>query len=413
MAPWSPEEKLGDSSFTGGFLIEKLKENCGNFKEIEKNFDVIEIKAKDISEGSGYLSKVYKCDFTFAPKDHENPVPTFSVILKEPGMQCVEDAMGSFTDDKEGSKAALETMDHWVTLMHKNESTVYTHLPSENLPIAEFYGSGERIAKQKAGYLIMEYLEGGYFPELHEGLNFKQAKNLLDFVIDVQVAAIKSGDWWKTGLSEMNFGEDQDPNFVNSMMEKLVKGKNERFVELVAIYKKILSDKDTCVNAAGRDYINSGLPKIFTHGDMWTNNISFKVDPVTHKITDEIRAVIDWQIASNSNPFVDIERILLMCCSPEVRRSLEKNIVEYYIDELQKRLGEKSGELSLKKDEIEKCKKYAEATNLVFFIFMSIIHYREDNPETKKKQDIVLERLQEVMEDLLPMMKEDFPQYLS
>ena len=152
---------------------------------------------------------------------------------------------------------------------------------------------------------------------------------------------------------------------------------------------------------------------MFTHGDMWTNNISFKIDPTTQKPTDEIKAVVDWQISCSANPMLDICRILVMCCSPEIRRSLEVDIIDYYMNRLQQQLEKHSKKITLKREDIERCKKYADVNNMVFFIFMSVLHYRNESPETKKKQDIVLNRLQEVMEDILPMVKETFPQYLN
>lgn len=144
---------------------------------------------------------------------------------------------------------------------------------------------------------------------------------------------------------------------------------------------------------------------------MWTNNISFKLDPSTKKPTDEIKAVVDWQIACAANPFLDICRILVMSCSPEIRRTLEADIIDYYINRI-KQLSEKySKKITFKQEEIKECKKYADIANLVFFMFMSVLHYRSEGSETK--QNIVLERLQAVMEDLLPMAKEKFPQYLN
>lgn len=179
--------------------------------------------------------------------------------MKEPGTQCVEDTVDSFSADKEASKAAMQAMDSWVSLMHHNESTVYKYLSSENLPIPKYYGSGDRFSKSQAGFLIMEYLENAYFPQLHEGLNLKQARNLIDFIINIQCTAVKSGNWWEKELSATNFGDDQDPTFIDGMMEKLTKGRNERFVELIGMYKKLLADPETCINACGKDYDNSGL----------------------------------------------------------------------------------------------------------------------------------------------------------
>lgn len=43
MKPWFPQSNLGESSFTCAFLLEKLRENCEQFRDFEKKFKVVNV----------------------------------------------------------------------------------------------------------------------------------------------------------------------------------------------------------------------------------------------------------------------------------------------------------------------------------------------------------------------------------
>lgn len=55
------------------------------------------------------------------------------------------------------------------------------------------------------------------------------------------------------------------------------------------------------------------------HADFQPNNILFKTTPNSQKLTNEIAAIIDWQLIFNGNPFTDLVRFLVSAVDSDLR----------------------------------------------------------------------------------------------
>jgi aminoglycoside/choline kinase family phosphotransferase len=84
-----------------------------------------------------------------------------------------------------------------------------------------------------------------------------------------------------------------------------------------------------------------GIPRMLAHGDLWTNNLLWKKSANGDE-TDELAAIIDWQVVFAGCVTTDISRMTVVCCDAGERHELEAYIVEFYYEEL-KRLMTKDG----------------------------------------------------------------------
>lgn len=83
---------------------------------------------------------------------------------------------------------------------------------------------------------------------------------------------------------------------------------------------------------------------MFTHGDLWMNNMLWKKDGPD----DQLAAIIDWQLVhegvqpnsrNSSRKFIDniandISHFTTLCVDANVRRAIEKDILKGYLDRL-------------------------------------------------------------------------------
>ena len=61
-----------------------------------------------------------------------------------------------------------------ITKFHHNETMFYKIFGKTTLQIPKFFGAADWIPEKQNGYILMEYLSNGKFPELHVGLTENQ-----------------------------------------------------------------------------------------------------------------------------------------------------------------------------------------------------------------------------------------------
>lgn len=74
-----------------------------------------------------------------------------------------------------------------------------------------------------------------------------------------------------------------------------------------------------------------GFPPFLVHSDLWSSNILWKINS-NGDITNDIEAIIDWQMAAPGNPGLDIARALAMNTTSKYRRENTDRILKYYLD---------------------------------------------------------------------------------
>uniref|UniRef100_A0A7E4UVR4 CHK domain-containing protein n=1 Tax=Panagrellus redivivus TaxID=6233 RepID=A0A7E4UVR4_PANRE len=406
MEKWSPLSKLSDSSVTGEVFINDLRK-AGELDGIEEKFRIVNIAAVHISEGKGYLSKVYRCDVTFEPLSGVNEAPpSLSVALKQPcstAMDAVFNDKNETPEMREKAKGALDHFHDMIKKFHNHECTFYNIFSNSGLPLPKLYGSSE-WDENNEGYLLFEYVKNGKFMALDEGLTLGQAKSLLKFIAKMQAVGYQKKKLWENKFTRPDFG-NSDADVGGSIMEKVGKGGSEAFKKLHRRFGKFYTDHDTVKFASGDKWFDFGLPTALTHGDMWSSNLNFK----TGVQSDEINAIIDWQVVHDGNPMIDVSRILLVCCDSDVRRALEPTVCQFLYDEVKQALGH-APPYSI--DDLVISKRYADLSSLFFAMFLPGVHFHNDDDETQAKKARFMQRLEDLMEDQISIIEEHFPTLL-
>ena len=68
------------------------------------------------------------------------------------------------------------------------------------------------------------------------------------------------------------------------------------------------------------------------HGDLQPNNLLFSADDGDN-VSDELAAILDWQLAFGGNPLVDLARFLVCGVDESVRLVVEEAAFELYYRE--------------------------------------------------------------------------------
>ncbi|XP_041983024.1 uncharacterized protein LOC121736050 [Aricia agestis] len=91
-----------------------------------------------------------------------------------------------------------------------------------------------------------------------------------------------------------------------------------------------------------QEMVDMVIPKeplaVICHGDCWTNNIMFRY--VDGDIAEMY--MLDFQLVRYASPAIDLAYLIYLCLDREQRSEHKASLLEYYIDELHKRLVEMS-----------------------------------------------------------------------
>uniref|UniRef100_A0A1I8ACE7 START domain-containing protein n=1 Tax=Steinernema glaseri TaxID=37863 RepID=A0A1I8ACE7_9BILA len=123
-------EYIADSPFTVTWLLKSLESNDETFKRISASSKVA---GRNIGEGKGYLSKVYRVSINF-----ENIQESYDVVMKVPGREAVMKLA-----EKAGTSDLFD--DKWVSDAHKRECQFYSDYARylDDIPLLKVYAAEE------------------------------------------------------------------------------------------------------------------------------------------------------------------------------------------------------------------------------------------------------------------------------
>ncbi|KAE9549578.1 hypothetical protein FO519_007199 [Halicephalobus sp. NKZ332] len=314
-------QKLGETELTVSWLLGSLRTQDEAFKSAFGDEDPIEVTCRNIAEGKGLFSIVLKVSLTFENGD-------YVTIIKIPGLFVFDKLAKQNTSSHVSMNT--EKRDRLVVPMHKNECEFYRYI-AELIPetTPRVFEMREWVPeKDQIGYLHMENLSvKGKNLDYFNSLSHGQIKSIVRHLAHFHKVMLTTNDaLWKGKLTTMGFVmmEPYDLIFSN---EKLM---------------KIMMSRDYSKYAYEQSYLDLGLPKLIVHGDIWTSNIMFKSDS-EERATDEVAAILDWQVAHEGNFLIDFARLLMHSCDGDTRREIETYIFDYYVDCLSEEL-KKEGE---------------------------------------------------------------------
>uniref|UniRef100_A0A914UZF7 CHK kinase-like domain-containing protein n=1 Tax=Plectus sambesii TaxID=2011161 RepID=A0A914UZF7_9BILA len=182
--------------------------------------------------------------------------------------------------------------------------------------------------------LIMEDLSRcAAIKPIYEGLSAESVKSVLDNLAEVHAYSLLHDQWLSDPDMKMTYltfqkqlgggGTEQFSNTVVSMMNVLKKEHPAVFDPLIDLFLDSCSQKFNF----GESYTlheKLGLPPVLTHGDLWMNNIMWRKTEDGKSTTDELVAIVDWQVCS---------------VEPDVRREHLDDFLQHYHSYLKWKLG--------------------------------------------------------------------------
>uniref|UniRef100_A0A0N4Z316 CHK domain-containing protein n=1 Tax=Parastrongyloides trichosuri TaxID=131310 RepID=A0A0N4Z316_PARTI len=375
-----------------------------------KEKQIINASSYDLSEGKGCFSEVFKITFT------ANDGSKYSTILKVPGSSHFVHAINSATctDDNGIKFKSSDDLVKTIVTMHNRECDFYNKIKFTNSPLADIFKAIEWIPEKNIhGCLLMRDLGiNSKMQNLSEGLNLGQIFNIISIIAKLHSFSLENINTLRTFnlkclMENMNFDE-----ITKKSIETLKNKHGDSLGNLVDKMVAFVGNEKFIQYAVTQAHFDNGIPELLNHGDLWTNNILFQIDE-NNCITNEVQAVIDWQLLNIGNPTDDIARFLLLSVNGDVRRQYHDEIFEYYYKCLTTEMKDKPVPFEL--SNFKKCYKYSQVLQSFFLIFMITIfsnfEINENDAKVKTnkyKEDILILRLKHALEDAVDIIEKDF-----
>uniref|UniRef100_A0AC34PWW4 Uncharacterized protein n=1 Tax=Panagrolaimus sp. JU765 TaxID=591449 RepID=A0AC34PWW4_9BILA len=128
------------------------------------------------------------------------------------------------------------------------------------------------------------------------------------------------------------------------------------------------------------------------------------------QITDELLAIIDWQVLMEGSPMFDLARSLATCTPKEIRNEAEKFIVDYYLENLTKEMTN-GFTVPYTKKQLQDCYNYG-LIHQAFGFLVSGLFFVEglenSDKDKNEKIDAIAQRCRGLIEDADVLLSGDF-----
>uniref|UniRef100_A0A0K0FCW9 CHK domain-containing protein n=1 Tax=Strongyloides venezuelensis TaxID=75913 RepID=A0A0K0FCW9_STRVS len=344
------ENDYGLKYFKGGkithqWIVECLEKNNADFRKHRGESKVKEIDGFDISDGKGFMSKVFKTSIHF----DDNKKAPYYVILKIPGVESLKESLEIQNIDN----TINITLDE-IRLFHNRECRFYNDVASKikTLKYPKCYGSKDLIVGKQEGALLIKFLgSDSVIVPFYRSLNIYQTKSILNEAYKLQEHSLLNQDDFIKDNWEQPFTEDQMKSFSKIIRKEMLTLKKyilkEMWLEIKDDLDKMASNYLKIIK-----HVHIELPKsngnvpVMTHGDMWTNNFMFKVDS-DGNCSNNLSAIFDWQTAFKGTTGHDISTILVMSAPADVRREIEKDYLPVFYERLKDSLTKNGKEMKI------------------------------------------------------------------
>jgi len=322
-----------------------------------------------------------------------------SLILKVPGFV---NTMAH--KENETVNSPVENANEWLEMSHSREILFYeifSHC-TPPLKLPRFYYGFEFRMKHENGLIIMEDLTPtSRTIKMLPGANETQVVSMIGEIARVHTASWALKDWVK---KLPNFVEAE--GFLREMrtLTGVLRTLNpEKFGRLV----DELLPQYTMENFTKTTYEDEkhGFPANAVHGDLWMSNVLWKMDSVG-EATNEISAIIDWQMIHAGNPCEDLARFLALNTSGEFRRANTDRLLKLYAERVAELSPARKAPFTL--EQLRTAYIDALLPVAMFLGFGAPMYYdmdsvvgTENDSERKAKQAELLQRVQMFFEDTL------------
>ncbi|XP_023036270.1 uncharacterized protein LOC111519459 [Drosophila willistoni] len=283
-----------------------------------------------VSSGENFLSTVLRIQISIQMKDET--IEEVNYILKIP----LENVYG----ENYNHKLFVTELDMYDRLVPELES-IYaenTSLLVKFKPCHFKFTDNEKFPQ--CDYLLMEDLIAKGYKNMDRTVGLNQ--------MQIEAVLKKLAQWHAaSALRVSQFGKYEDDDFDNHETDESTDDGFERcrvpFLDCLSVYnlepqEEILIRR--FVSRLNEFYINSRTNpdefSVLNHGDLWCNNIMFKVQEESNEILDV--CFVDYQLLNYGTPAQDL--FCLLMTSPQLGIKLSKfdYFVEFYHQELTKHL---------------------------------------------------------------------------
>ncbi|KAF8376161.1 hypothetical protein PRIPAC_82590 [Pristionchus pacificus] len=259
--------------------------------------------------------------------------------------------------------------------------------------LARTYGG--RRCEEREGFLIMEDLSGRMTTDVDftKGYSVDVVKSIIRCIVGYQSAYLSAEK--KFATSDKLFCHTAFINMgihcVGALGEKEWLSTDKRSV-LLEFVKNTASLQDEYPDFA------KSLPRTLTHCDLWPNNMLF--EKTKDHPEGELLAVVDWQCASVGNALLDVASAIGVCLTPENRRLHEVELVEYYLDEIEKRKHRFTEKAVFDRKTVMKMYRESLKWAALQLIFTAVYNPTADKSEEGQENGPLSKRLKAIMEEI-------------
>ncbi|KAI1724593.1 ecdysteroid kinase domain-containing protein [Ditylenchus destructor] len=335
-------DTINGTPFTIQFVIAKLRDAGINGGCLPKN--LIDFDVKDITNGSAFMSHIYKLTFHWKS---DIGLPQ-TLILKVPGVANANDFASKAIQEGTNLTVSKDILDLpqdqdkteiFLEAAHSKEILFYQLFSSYDkgigLKIPTFYYGFEYSRKHTNGLIIMEDMTPvAITTKMIPGFNDQQVLALTS-----ELARFHSASWMHPDWTETISNGPIPQSFIDHTVEltrTLKQIKPEWFDKLVDAVMPCFTIEWTEAIVYNSD--KYGFPPSVVHGDLWASNVLWQKDE-QNNATSEVAAIIDWQMVHAGNPAEDLARLLCVNTSGEYRRKNTKRVLQHYTEKVTEFLG--------------------------------------------------------------------------
>ncbi|CAD5232139.1 unnamed protein product [Bursaphelenchus xylophilus] len=396
-----------EDQFSKRWLLQILEGKCPKYQKLAGVKTLLNITSEILSEDNGYMSRIYlvKLIYEYESLEYCLKVPTWHKIS------------GIFDSEREKSEENGEVLK--LKAFHNNECNFYRLFGEHNVDgfkITHVY-SFKHIDEDVSicPHILMDYFHNSGSVQIHESLNQKQLETLADQLAIMHGYLIGNGIYVDAKQFKPFDYKHELPKEEREKLGQLIQMKIEESGDqiLVSSYKKAKPVIDTqrlfehCIKQA---HLELGIKPILCHGDLWANNALFELDG-QRRATDNLLAIIDFQLANVGNPAQDLARILTINCDVAVRKANEESIYEYYYTKLSSYLKKHGKRPPFTLEQLILASKSQFIVQSLFCLFFLAFHFSA--PEKQQFRRIFGERARYILDDCYTIAHSHFAHLLS
>ncbi|KAI6190776.1 hypothetical protein M3Y97_00155300 [Aphelenchoides bicaudatus] len=356
--------KFDKTDKSHGEVLQLIYENNSELVEKLKGQKIVDIEVVDIGKNKGYASYVYRVNL------HFDSTGTYSFVLKVPTLDSWERISIDLTDEEREHNAIM------IRQHHNTECASYDLLKDiANFPIPKVWYAKEVDETQVVDFQVYVECclsEDKWFDKFKHNMH---ARSSVDHI-------------WKKMIRPI---EDYEQD--KGLQAKIKHILNIDFFALGKYATETIAHEMGC--------------ETLVHGDVWTNNMLLKINP-DGSLSDEILGIIDWQTVFVGSPLFDIARFLGNCASGELRREIEKDLVDFFYDQLTEKLGANGKKPKFTREQAHFLYKYAivQETGLLCVMFAVIALPLKDSEKDQADVQKLAKRLNDLFDDAIQFMDE-------